>query len=474
MTGEQQRSIAQAWRRGGLTAGELWSRYFELGGAAGPRALEDYLAARGSLPGAQADLLAQAVNERLDELVPAVRATYSRPFRDSRPRGRPLGALVRLLEGAVLSPPERLPALVTAAGGVLGVAPAVYLVDYDQRRLHPMGGGEALDIDNTLAGRAFREVRVLPAETPGRPRLWVPLLDGVERLGVLEVEVDDPAELYDPGLRTQCRWLASLLGHLVTAVDGYGDAFDRVRIRTSRTLGAELIWALLPPLTAGVDNLVVTGVVEPSERASGDAFDYALSETTADLIVLDAVGHDLGSGLITATALSAYRAARRDGMGLFEQARAIDEIIAGQFGRSLFATAVLAEIDLGTGRMRYLNAGHPPPLIMRGGKVVKPLTDGRRRPLGLGAEELTIGEETLEPDDWLVIHTDGITEARDADGTFFGEERLADFLQREAAAGHPPPETARRVVQAVLKHQHGALQDDATMVLARWTSARGP
>ena len=78
----------------------------------------------------------------------------------------------------------------------------------------------------------------------------------------------------------------------------------------------------------------------------------------------------------------------------------------------------------------------------------------------------------LQPDDWLVMYTDGITEARDETGEFFGDARLVDFLRREAAAGHPPPETARRLVHAVLTHQNGNLQDDATILLARWTNPR--
>lgn len=75
----------------------------------------------------------------------------------------------------------------------------------------------------------------------------------------------------------------------------------------------------------------------------------------------------------------------------------------------------------------------------------------------------------LQLGDWLVLHTDGITEARDAAGEFFGEERLVEFLEREAAADAPPPETVRRLVRAVLRHQDGVLQDDATVVLARWS-----
>ncbi|WP_249645418.1 PP2C family protein-serine/threonine phosphatase [Nocardia sputi] len=143
-----------------------------------------------------------------------------------------------------------------------------------------------------------------------------------------------------------------------------------------------------------------------------------------------------------------------------------------QFGSTVFATAVLTELDLRSGRLRYINAGHPDPLLMREGKVVKPLHAGHCCPLGLGLGDLRVGEEVLQPADWLVLYTDGITEARDHTGEFFGEARLFDFLRREAAAGYPPPETARRLIKAVLSHQNGELQDDATVLLARWTQPR--
>ncbi|PWK84621.1 stage II sporulation protein E [Lentzea atacamensis] len=501
---EQQRSLALAFKRADLSVEDLWLRYFALGGEAGFVEVDAYVNGLSDLPPLERDTLALAVNERLDELAWAHRASFSREVRDSIPKTPPFAALVRLLEGTELAPPDRLSAAVKSAATALGVRIGVYLVDYDQVCLHPLPdapqdgppaehfpypadegqGGAAdraapssrqtprrdpLDVDTTLAGRAFRQIEILPSEASGRPRLWVPLLDGAERLGVLDVEVDEADDLYDPGLRVQCRWLSMLLGHMVTLLSQYGDELDRIRLRTSRTVNAELVWSLLPPLTAGVDSFIVTGVVEPRDGVSGDAFDYALSETTASLMVLDAVGHDLRSGLIAATALSAYRSARRAGHGLFEQARLIDETISNQFGDAAFATAVLVELDLVTGRLRYINAGHPRPLIMRSGKIVKPLAAGHCRPLGLDLGDLHVGEEILEPEDWLVLYTDGITEARDHTGEFFGEARLLDFLRREAASGNPPPETARRLTKAVLRHQNGTLQDDATVLLARWT-----
>jgi hypothetical protein len=471
---DQQRALTSAFSRANLNAEALWLRYFALGGTLGLLEVEGYLHGVLPLPGFDRDMLAHAVNERLDELAWHRRASYSRSVREAVPRGAPLTALVGLLEGAELAPPERLPALAAAAGNALGIRLTIYLADYEQRYLNsvvPPGtgpGDAALQIETTLAGRAFRRLEILPAEV-SPPRLWVPLLDGAERLGVLAVEVSSAEDLYDPGLRTQCRWASMLIGHLVVMMTKYGDGVDLVRHRRPRTVTGELVWSLLPPLTAGVDRFVVSGVVEPRHAVAGDAFDYSLSEDTAQLLILDAVGHDLRSGLLAAAAVAAYRAARHAGHGLFEQARLIDETISSTFGDAAYATAILAEVDLGDGRLRYVNAGHPPPRIMRGGRVLKPLPGGRRLPLGLGlGREFTLGEQWLEPGDWLVLHTDGITEARDSAGEFFGETRLADFLMREAAAGYPPPETVRRLIQAVSAHQDDQFQDDATVLLARW------
>lgn len=469
---DQRRGIARAVECTGLGVDQLWGRYFAAGGNCGLIEVDAYLHGVAGLPDLDTDILAHTVNERLDEITPPVRAPYSRTLRERGPKGQGMTALVRLLEGAHLAPPERLPALVDAAADALGVRAAIYLVDYEERFLHPWrdqpSDSEPLEIETTLAGRAYRNVVTVPGRA--EPKLWVPLVDGVERMGVMEVVLADASELDDPGLLTQCRWLSKLVGHLVTLLDQYGDAVHHVRLPGNRTITGELAWSLLPPLTAGVDGFVVSGVVEPRHGVSGDAFDYALSETTATLMILDAVGHDLRSGLIAATAVACHRSGRHAGKGLYEQALDIDAAIREQFGDSAFATGILAEICLSTGRLRYLNAGHPPPVIMRDGRVVKPLAGGRTRPLGLGVSEFVIGEEFLEPEDWLVLHTDGVTEARDEHGRFFGETRFADFLRREAAAGHPPPETARRLIRAILAHQDGVLQDDAAIVLARWTA----
>ncbi|MFW3172795.1 PP2C family protein-serine/threonine phosphatase [Geodermatophilus sp. CPCC 206100] len=474
--GEHDRAVWAAFEAADLTPEQLWTRYFALGGTADLLELEAHLEGLLRLPDGERTVLAHALNERLDELVAERRLPYSSPVRGRRPASGPFAALLHLLEAAHTAPPDRLPGLVVEAGHAMEVEVTVHVADHEQCRLWPLlppgtPAGESIAIDGTLPGRVFQTVRALPSEAHGLPRLWLPVLDGAERIGVLEVRVDTVAELYDPVLREECRWLAAMVGHLVAGMGRYGDALERARRTRPRTPSAELLWQQLPPLTAASDAFVLAGLLEPAYEVGGDAFDYSISEDVVSLAVFDAMGHGLSAGLLAAAALAAYRSARRDRRGVFDQALAIDEVVAATFPGSAFVTGVLAELDVASGRLRYVNAGHPPPLLLRAGRVVKRLSGGRRVPFGLGTGLLTVAEETLQRGDWLALHTDGVTEARDADGAWFGEARLEGLLTREVAAAHPPPETARRLVHAVLDHQHGLLQDDASILLACWVPA---
>ena len=107
--------------------------------------------------------------------------------------------------------------------------------------------------------------------------------------------------------------------------------------------------------------------------------------------------------------------------------------------------------------------------MLRGRKVVAELSGDSVLPFGLGDGAPDPGVQDLEPDDVVLLYTDGVTEARTPDGELFGLDRLADLLEREAASGRTAEELLRRLVCSVLDHQSGGLRDDATLLLVQWT-----
>ena len=123
--------------------------------------------------------------------------------------------------------------------------------------------------------------------------------------------------------------------------------------------------------------------------------------------------------------------------------------------------------------LEYVNAGHVHPLLLREGRVLESLDTSGRPLFGLGDSEVGVGQVQLRRGDQLVLYTDGITEARDEDGAFFGVERLKALFVEHAVHRLPAPETLRLVMRSVLEHQRGKLQDDATIVLVEWAPGGG-
>jgi serine phosphatase RsbU (regulator of sigma subunit) len=237
------------------------------------------------------------------------------------------------------------------------------------------------------------------------------------------------------------------------------------------TPAADLLWRLLPPLTYASRSMVVTAILEPCYDVGGDAFDYAVDGDIARLAIYDAVGKGMRAALGAATALGAARAARVAGADLPEMAAAADRALATEFTDARFVTAVLAELSLPDGRLRYVNAGHPPPVLFRAGRAVGTLDDGGRTPLGIVAGEGEVAETAFEPGDRLLLYTDGMTEARDVHGVQFGLDRLVALAEEGANMDLPAAEALRRLSHSVIEHQAGPPRDDATLVMVEWSNA---
>jgi hypothetical protein len=391
-------------------------------------------------------------------------------------------ALADLLQQSHLLRPDAIEEVFAAAVRPLGITEVrIYLADLQQRQLEPLPDSQVTDslaIDSTLAGYAFRTVTIqhVPAgEGRGGYRVWVPLVDGTERLGVLSLLASDVGE----AMLEAYRAFASLAGLMIVAKSGYSDTYARVRRSGKMAVQAELIWGFLVPRTFATDRVLVAATLEPAYEAGGDAFDYSVRGDHLHVSIFDALGHDLAAGLLASVGVASCRSTRRAGGTLSDVVRRADHAIAGQFADIRFVTALLCDLDLTTGLFSWIPCGHPPPLLIRGNKVIKELARRPAPPLGLGSIDThdeaehagapaPVYTERLEPGDRVLLYTDGVTEGRSADGTPFGLDRLSDFIIRHSNDGISAPETMRRLNHAISEYQRGRLQDDATIVLVEW------
>jgi serine/threonine protein phosphatase PrpC len=387
-----------------------------------------------------------------------------------------LELLHELLRRSHLSTPSDLPRIVADQGRSIGARDVVlYLIDYEQETLVPLPGdadspGSPLSVAGTVAGRSFSSTSILRSkgDVPGMERLYLPLLDGTERVGVIGMSFDEGA--VSDRVVAACERYAHLVAILIVTKSEYGDAFEIARRRRQMTIASELLWALVPPLLFATDGVVLAGMLEPCYDNGGDTLDYAIDDRVLHVAVFDAMGHGLAAAGVAAFALSAYRHSRRSGSDLLETYAAMHDAVGAQFPERRFVTALIAQLELDTGQLRWISAGHPPPLVIRGGRRARTLKTTPVPPLGVDSPSgaPSVATDSLEPGDLLLLYTDGLPEARDINGEIFTIERLSEFIEREAAAGQTAPETLRRLRHAVIGREGVELRDDATAVLLEW------
>ena len=303
--------------------------------------------------------------------------------------------VAELLARSHLLAPDELADMLARYARPLGVSAArIYLADLEQHDLRALPGGgtpspAVLPIDSTLAGQAFRAVatRYGPAAGAGQRHIWIPLVDGTERLGVLELIARD-AGADSATLLARYRTLASLTGLMVVSKSSYSDTYARTRRSRPMAVQAELVWAFLGPRTFATDQVLVAATLEPAYEVGGDAFDYAMLGDHLHVSIFDAVGHDLAAGLLASVGLASCRSTRRAGGSLPDVAARADETIAQQFGESRFVTALLCDLDVATGLFSWIPCGHPPPLLIRGNRVIRELSRLPQLPLGLADLDL--------------------------------------------------------------------------------------
>lgn len=245
-----------------------------------------------------------------------------------------------------------------------------------------------------------------------------------------------------------------ILAELDTAIRA-GEALEQ---------GAPLVVKLRSELAGNelaVPGLVVVSRFQPAEGVlAGDWYDLVeIEHGRVALVVVDTSGHGPAAGLFSLKIKHLLIPALRLGMSPGEALA----WVAGHLGDTdeQFATCLVAEVALASGACRYANAGHPPGLVF-GPSQLREL--GFSGPL-LGPLDGTWTTRTdrLNPDELLVVYTDGLVEARNTQGEEFGVERLIDVVTLRR--NRPPQTVADDVLAAVRRFRETRLADDLTLVV---------
>ncbi len=350
-------------------------------------------------------------------------------------------------------------------GGSTGHFPGL---DEDRDRSE-QDSATSVALDGGAAHRALREqtVRVLPpsGSAPERWTVLAPVTQRGEALGLLALTLVGAP---DPSVLAEIARTAHLLGFVVIASRRHTDHYEWGQRDTPFSLSAEIQRRLLPPAyTCEAGSFTLSAWLEPADDVGGDTFDYSLGRDTLHLSMTDAMGHGIDSSLTATLCVGSLRNSRRLGLSLLEQAQLANRALIDQQTTTpeMFATGVVGRLDLRSGVLALVNAGHVAPYLVRD-RVVHELELPVDLPFGMF--DTTAYRDTdvpLEPGDRLAFVTDGMLERNAAD-----LDLPAMLLQTRDSH---PREATRELADKVLAATGHALADDATLLIVDWHDGHG-
>ncbi len=249
---------------------------------------------------------------------------------------------------------------------------------------------------------------------------------------------------------------------------------ERSRLKTELEVATVIQRSLLPPITEtypGRAEISVAASMDPAKEVGGDFYDvFFVGKDRIAFVVADVSGKGIPAALFMATAKTVIQSCVRDLPTLSEAVATANDSLCRNNTAEMFVTAWIGVLDIPTGALSFVCAGHNPPVLLSGGKPT--FIKLRSGFVLAGMEGVKYREQSLilKKGDFLFLYTDGVTEAENKAHDLFGEERLSASL--ESAAGKHSDDIISEVRTAIDAHVNGADQfDDITMLCIRYCGA---
>ena len=240
-------------------------------------------------------------------------------------------------------------------------------------------------------------------------------------------------------------------------------------------IGRRIQISLMPRRFPEVPGWEIASAYEPAREVGGDFYDaFALRDRPGHigLVVADVTGKGIPAAILMADSRALIHAAADQGGEPAETLSIVNRILVSERASGLFVTVGHAVLDTSTGRLRYASAGHDPVHVLHADGSLD-VIDPAGRLVGMVADLGVTGIELeLHPGDAWIGHTDGITEARDLTGAFYGEDRFRDLLR--SLAGRSADEIVSAIRTDVASFRGAAEPSDDLTLLVVGRAPDGP
>jgi serine phosphatase RsbU (regulator of sigma subunit)/pSer/pThr/pTyr-binding forkhead associated (FHA) protein len=283
---------------------------------------------------------------------------------------------------------------------------------------------------------------------------------GEKRIGVLYLDSRERGYLQTVGA------LHALAAEAAVVIENarlYQEVVEKERVAQELRIAAQMQQQLLPPAYCLVDGAELAAVTTPCRDVGGDLFDYDTSTAGLSFAVADVAGKGTSAALLTAVVQGLFAAEAETADNPATVMSRVNRGLCRRAVASRFVTAFYAQ--LGSGVLRYCNAGHNPPFLVRSDGVSRLESGGTV--LGLfDRSAYDMGEERVTAGDVLVLFSDGVTEAENNQGEEFGDDRLAQCLK--AVGARSATETLESVQKELAAFcGSAAARDDVTLMVVK-------
>lgn len=299
-----------------------------------------------------------------------------------------------------------------------------------------------------------------------RSAVAAPLLGaGGRRLGAVVAESESPAAFSERDRAALASYAAGAAPALERILF-YEKAVEGRELVSEMEVAGRVLQDLLPHECPALDGMEVAAAYEPCSQVGGDYYDLIpLGEDRWGFAMADVAGKGIPAALLVAALRASVFSLAKSSLTLRVIVGRTNQLLHESVGQTRYATFFFGLLDVPLRRLIHINAGHPPPILVRASGEVE-MIHASGLPLGLFPAPRYFEQVIqLGDGDLLAFYTDGITESADRQGDLFGRDRLAEVLRRERNLGTPAAEVCDSVLKAARRFRKGAPDDDQTVVV---------